>query len=204
MSTPPLLGDLPRSALPGSSTAFRRSPVVSLRVTTVAMACALTFAGVAGCAAAAPYNPSELAPDQLTSVGDICQSVIRVQPIDADYAACVESLSGSVRNVEHSRAMQQAHQACSDQALRPGSPDLAVCELQAAGARPGAPADLTFRNVAAAPSWSKSYQYASPSEVFSRAQMSCARLGLDPASYAFAQCVADLQASLFDADNPMQ
>ncbi len=49
----------------------------------------------------------------------------------------------------------------------------------------------------------KSYFYASPSETHHRMQLSCARLGLDPASGAFADCVAGLQASLFAADNPM-
>ena len=49
-----------------------------------------------------------------------------------------------------------------------------------------------------------SYFSASNDEVHRREQEACAQTGFDPVSggLVFAQCVADLQSNLFDADNP--
>jgi hypothetical protein len=50
----------------------------------------------------------------------------------------------------------------------------------------------------------KDYAYASRREIHHREELSCAGLGIDPGSGAFATCVASLDAALFRADNPMQ
>ena len=51
---------------------------------------------------------------------------------------------------------------------------------------------------------SGSYFYASQRELYRREQLSCTRLGLARADGALAECVADLDGRLFEADNPTQ
>jgi hypothetical protein len=51
------------------------------------------------------------------------------------------------------------------------------------------------------PAWpATSYFSASNGEVHRREVAACAQIGDDPSTFANAQCVADLQSSLFDAD----
>jgi hypothetical protein len=49
-----------------------------------------------------------------------------------------------------------------------------------------------------------SYFYASNAEVHRREGSACAEIGYDPASVGFAQCVANLQSDLSEADHPLQ
>jgi hypothetical protein len=74
----------------------------------------------------------------------------------------------------------------------------------AGNAGPGAAALSPAAAVGPEPGLRKSYPYASNHELRHREQLSCDRLGLDPSGDAFAKCVADLDAALFNADNPMQ
>lgn len=163
----------------------------------VAAALAATLAGTAS---AAPYNPQYLPPDQLAEVGRICQSVIRVQPGEAHYVGCVESLSDSWRGLEHARTLGEARASCLDRGLKPDTPDLAECELKLARAAPP-----TIRPVSTGgePVSGKSYFYSSPSDVRRREELSCARLGIEPGSGAFLSCVAGLQSTMFAADHPL-
>ena len=50
----------------------------------------------------------------------------------------------------------------------------------------------------------RAYWAADNAEVHRREQSACARLGLEPVGGAFVQCVAQLDASLFAANNPSQ
>jgi hypothetical protein len=168
-----------------------------------ALAGALALAAVAGGGAAArPYNPDNLAADLAAHVGQVCQSIIRVQPGEEHYDSCVESLSDSLQSSGAGRAVSQARGDCLAKGFAQGSSALAVCELQSTGAPPAEPGDDTL--VAAnEPGGAKSYFSASPHDSFRREQLACAELGFDPAGGAFGSCVADLQAALFSADNPM-
>jgi hypothetical protein len=94
-------------------------------------------------------------------------------------------------------------QTCEARGLKPGTIALSRCELdpptnQAAltDVALGAPPSVPAKHI-------KSYFYASNGEIRRREQAACVELGEDPATTAFAQCVADLQGELFDADNPM-
>jgi hypothetical protein len=158
------------------------------KAATVAIS-ALALTSAAVCAEAATSNPSTPAADQIGGVGEICQTVIRLQPNGAQYEGCVSSLSGSLQALSQDRALQQAHADCVHMAFKSESPASAECALQSSDIERGA---------------SKSYFSASPQEVFRREQLSCARLGFEPDGAAFAGCVADLQATLFAADDPMQ
>jgi hypothetical protein len=66
-----------------------------------AIATGLAAASIAGGAAAGPLDPGASPADRAAAVGDICQSVMRLWPMSADYHACVASLSRSLREAAH-------------------------------------------------------------------------------------------------------
>jgi hypothetical protein len=164
------------------------------------LAIALAFAGVATAALARPSNPD----GQLSRVGQICSSVLGVQPGQAQYDGCAESLSGSLHGANQGASLWAAHDACLDKGLKSGSADLAVCTLQSSRAKPAdiKASDLTLTGVGPAPA--KSYFSASNRDRFHREQLACAELGLNPVSSAFDGCVAGLRSNLFELDNPSQ
>ena len=178
--------------------ALQTSPAYSIRLHAGALACVLAFVGAAGCAAAGPSGG--LSPDQTFEVGRICQSTLGVEPGEAHYVGCVESLSASLNDLGRGRALARARGGCIDEGLRPDTPALAQCVLRGSDAAVMSARTVSQTNEAGAP---RSYFYTSPREVYRREQLSCARLGLDPTSRAFGGCVASLQSALFAADNPM-
>lgn len=162
--------------------------------------------GAGACAHAGPYNPDDLPAAQVASVNDDCRSVMGLRPDTANYGACVDSLMASARRFDRGEALQSGREACLNKGLRPDGPGFSVCELEAARDRPARMTGADAAEIAAVaePGGPKSYAYASPDIVYRREQLSCARLGLDPASRAFGVCVAGLQSALFAADNPAQ
>jgi hypothetical protein len=175
------------------------------RVAAIA-ASALALASISARANAGPYNPDDLPADQVANVNTACRSVMGLQPGSANYGGCIDSLMTSARGLDRGEALQSGRAACLSRGLRPGGAGFAVCELQSAHADPVKATDADATVVAAAeePGGARSYAYTSPENVFRREQLSCARLGLDPADEAFATCVASLQSALFAADNPAQ
>lgn len=170
----------------------------SIRLHATAIACVLAFAGVSGCAAAG--SPGDLSSDRASGVGQICRSILGVEPGEAHYVGCVESLSASMNALGRGRALAQARGDCIDRGMRPDTPELAECVLRGSDAPVMSARIVSQTSEAGAP---KSYFYTSPRDVYRREQLSCARLGLDPTSRAFGGCVASLQSALFAADNPM-
>lgn len=184
-----------------SSLEFPFHPVRSWRGVAATLAATLALSSAPGCAAAGPYNPDNLPLGQVSQIGEVCQSVMGVRPGEAHYVGCVESLSDSTHSLNHGRALAQARETCLDKGMRPDTPELARCVLGSTETA-SAPAVREVSETREAGS-AKSYFYASPREAHRRMEMSCATLGFDPASGAFASCVAGLQASLFAADNPL-
>ena len=159
-------------------------------------------AALATVLALAPAAPKAMAwtlddPSALRAAGDICQSAMGLRPGQAQYEACAESLQGSAQTEARGQALDMARRGCSASGAR--GADLYECELQSAR-QPGAFTRPAGRGAPAA----SSYFGASPEDRFDRSQTACARLGLDPASGAFAQCVAGLQSNLFSVDNSAQ
>ena len=169
----------------------------------------LASVALAGDSTAGPFNPDRLAPDQILRVGQICTSVIGVQPGEEHYDSCVASLSTSVRRRTRARALQSARSDCGAKGLTPDTPGMAECVLRssasgqrsASSATQGSAIDPSGGRPEAVPA--KSYFAASPGEMLDRERLSCAELGLDPTTSAFASCVSDLRSALFAADNPM-
>jgi hypothetical protein len=186
---------------------FPRRSARSWRGVTAMLAAALTLASIADCAMAGPYNPDNLPTDQVARIGEVCQSVIGVQPGESHYVRCVVSLTGSLHNLSRGHALAQARQSCLRQGVEPETAELSACVLRSAQTTPlpawAPPPATSSANDTGGARTSKSYFYASPREVHRRVEASCAQLGFDPRSDSFARCVASLRASLFAADNPM-
>jgi hypothetical protein len=164
---------------------------------------ALAVAG--GCAA----QSSRPAPQQAALIQATCRNIMRVGHSGVDLAACTESLSDSLAAREQGYADVQSDRACSGEGLTPGSAQFATCVLDRKRHYQAAPAlmavngtpQLTYdpsKDVDA----SENYYDASFDTKRRREEYSCAQLGLDPDSGGFGQCVASLDASLFNADHP--
>jgi len=159
-----------------------------------------------GCVA---QSSASLAPQQAALVRATCEKIMRVGRSGVDMAACTESLADSVAARQEGYISAQSDRACSSQGLTPGSAEFATCVLDRKRHYQGAPAlmaangtaQLTYdpgKDVGA----SQDYYDASFDTKRRREEYSCAQLGLDPDTGAFGQCVAGLDASLFNADNP--
>ena len=194
-----LLGSLRIKRQPGGRSACPR-----LARALLATVCAFAFDGAS--ASAGPYNPDNLPLNQVGRIGQICRTDMRLEPFGEQYQSCVDSLMVSAKDLNRGQAMQQSRVYCTDKGLRPGQPGFAECELQSADAHPARATGSYFAAVSDAdgPGGLKSYSRTSPRDVFRREQLSCARLGFDPDDSAFGSCVAGLQSSMFEADNPSQ
>ncbi len=195
----------------------RASPIIA--------PCVVACMSVVACASAAPYNPDQLGTGQADRVAAICQNVMGLDPSEpltwgihtgvanldtwtSHYRGCVFSLSQSLSDVNSERAASQAQDACRAKGLQPGSPDLAVCELQSTesastpAATSAATAGSTPPDQGLTPA-SGSFYHASNRALSQREDLACAELGLEPASVPFASCVANLKATFFAIDNPV-
>jgi len=192
----PILGSSPAPHSPRPASAAGRR-----RIARRALA-GLAAVGVsAGCALAAPYNPENLPAEQIAQVTEICRSVVGLQPGERAFSSCLDSLSRSAAKLDRNSALQTARHDCLAKGLQPGDPALARCEVAATddASRPVA----ASAGVTAAPAAPvKSYFYASWREAHQRQRMACAALGYDPAGVGFYNCVANLQASLFQSAHP--
>lgn len=167
----------------------------------IGLGVACLAAGAAACAPMKPYNPDHLPIAQMGSIGAVCRNTLGISGgTNSEFMACEESLSHSFAARGQADAMVAVRQNCESQGLHPGTVALSKCELRGPSAQL---AQAAYRQdidpPAATPA--KSYTNASNDEEHRRMQEACADIGYDPVSSGFGQCVADLQASLFDADN---
>ncbi len=204
-------------------TPFKRT--LLRHASSIVVPCVVVCMGSVACASAAPFNPDQLATGQVDRVAAICQNVMGLDPAEPEtwgihtgvanldnwtshYRGCVFSLSNSLTSVNAERATSEAAQACRAKGLEPGSPDLAVCVLQAAEAAPIPAATSTVTSGSEPPDHgltpaSGSFYNASHRELSQREALACAELGLEPASSPFASCVRNLKATFFAIDNPV-
>ena len=159
-----------------------------------AMAGVLSLAGLA-CLLAAPATA---APPRDGVVGRVCATTLGLDPGEKHYAACVQSLSGSLADLRADQGMAVARRACLARGMTPGAADFNECELREADAAP--PAQVVADS--APPAGGRSYFETSRQEAWRRDEMACARLGFDPAGSAFQSCTADLRGALARASMP--
>jgi hypothetical protein len=157
------------------------------------LATALAFGALAASPAAADaYNPARLGMSDIGHVRRVCAEVVGLPTDGTHYAACVQSLSASLRDLERGAAVREARAACLRQGLAPDTAALAECELDSARSAGG---PIAAVDSAPRPRGG-SYFSVPPAEGRRRGQLACAALGFDPAGEAFAACAANLQAAL--------
>ncbi len=174
---------------PGRSSAPRRLRPVIVSATVGLVASALLATGPA---AANPFGSEGIGPPQAEQAGEVCRRVMGLEPGETQFDSCVGSLSRDLRGQQEGLLLMVARQACLRRGLPVGSADLAECELDTARSMP---ASEHLHTSATLPRASTSFFRTTPGEAFQRAQSSCAALGLEPVSDAFASCVANLNAS---------
>jgi len=183
-------------------------------------------AAVSACAVETPFNPDNLAADQLARVSGICQTVMGLspdEPLDggywmnngrldyytSHYRGCIVSLSDSLQNVMDAQMTQEADADCRAKGLEPGSPDLALCVLNSVNSHsPSAARQATIALSATPvsqnlPPASGSFYNASPGETARREQVACAALGFSPSHSAFNSCVKGLSDTFYTIDHPI-
>ncbi len=117
------------------------------------------------------------------------------------YRGCITSLSDSAMGISQLQANGRADHDCRARGYASGSPDLALCVLEAkdqvhsTGLQTAATMPLPAAN--------GSFFYARPGETHRREQIACAALGLEPAGQDFTNCVKSLDDTFFAIDNPI-
>ncbi len=130
-----------------------------------------------------------------------CTDVMGIRAGFAEFDACGTSLAETVRIINNSNAIARANDHCESQGLTKGSADLAKCVVVSKQAEGLAPASLAPANVGGLTR--TSYFSMSNSQQHERVELSCAQLGLHPASGDFKYCVMDLKQAIFAVQNPM-
>jgi hypothetical protein len=157
----------------------------------------LALAGAASLALPAAAAEAAAPPSPIDTV---CRAVMGLEPGEARFVGCVDSLGGSLHAAKRDQALARSREACRDRGLEAGSPALAVCAVEGRGAVAATP--IAAVDADAAPRAAKSWSYAPNGERRRRERLACASLGLDPTGQAFDGCAAGLAAALFAADNP--
>jgi hypothetical protein len=133
------------------------------------------------------------------SAAEVCQSTMGLQPGQSQYEACFESLKSTTRDIGRAKILDRARADCRAHDPQ-DAPDLAECELRESWTMPASTATSSVTQ----PKLGRTYFGETNGDHYRREQLSCARLGLDPAGGAFDNCVASLQSAMFAADNPMR
>jgi hypothetical protein len=187
-----------RGSLPSAQANLaRRDGKLSALSLGLAMILGAAVLATTGCAAQAG-GLQTLPTARQAQAGELCGSVLGLDPAFRRYQDCAASLAQSAARIDQTQALQAARNACLEKGAGAGSGGLAECELKTAAsagpdlsARPGAPTATPV----------KSYAYASWREVRQREQLACARLGFEPLQRDFAECVASLDSALSASDH---
>jgi len=162
-----------------------RSRDAKVRRITAAMTAGLLLTG---CATATPKTLANLTVDETQTIDQTCQQTFGARPGDVYFDACRTSLASAMAQRDDAQRLAKVTADCARAGGQPGSSEQALCVL-------GAPAS-------AAPQRLKSLTVVSPAEVHRRIQLSCAKLGLDPAAIAFSNCVTEFEGQLTAAVYP--
>lgn len=131
-----------------------------------------------------------------TMVRQTCSEIMGLR-VGPEAEACGGSLADSVRVLQDASLTAQADQTCAQQGLALGAAEHAKCIVKFRRASEHA---ALFSNneppaVPEAQPW-QSYFSMSRSQQEERAELSCAQLGLHPASGGFWHCVSDLKFAI--------
>lgn len=130
-------------------------------------------------------------------VRQTCSEIMGLR-VGPEAEACGGSLADTVRVVHDFNLTAQADEACAQQGLSRGAAEHSKCvvKLRRASEHTALFAPTTAPEaVPEAQPW-QSYHSLSRTEQEERAELSCAQVGLHPASGGFSHCVADLKFAI--------
>lgn len=167
-------------------------------------ALAIPALAVVGCAHITRPQTYGLDESSAALVRQTCQEVMGIRAGFAEFDACSNSLADSVRSLHDSNLIARANDVCESQGHEKGSADLAKCVVISKRAEAQtAAANLKPASVPADGLMKVSYFSMSNSQQHERVELSCAQLGLHPATGSFRSCVMDLKQAIFTVQNPM-
>jgi len=157
---------------------------------------------LSGCASL--FSPNNFGLDQSGAqlVRQTCTEIMGLRN-GPEYQACSVSLAETVRNLHDAALTVQADQSCEQQGLARGTVEQAKCVVMfRRSTQASNVANTQADPVPAAQPW-QSYFSMSEAQREERAELSCAQLGLHPATGRFWHCVGDLKYTIanirFDA-----
>ena len=129
-------------------------------------------------------------------VRQTCSEIMGLR-VGPEAEACGGSLADTVRVLQDARLTAQADQSCEQQELARGAAEHAKCvvKFRRASERSALFASAQSATVPEAQPW-QSYFSMNRSQQEERAELSCAQLGLHPASGGFWHCVTDLRYAI--------
>jgi hypothetical protein len=163
---------------------------------------------LASCAAF-QSDAKEVVPQQTAAIEATCTKVMRLHKWQAQFEACVSSLSGATASVVKSDCVNNAYRSCAQTGLKRETPEFSRCVLDSeniqrdAGSLPtGAAAELNAAYITSADSNPEDYLESTFKMRHRREQYACAQLGLEPDTGAFVSCVNNLDMEIFLVDHP--
>jgi hypothetical protein len=164
---------------------------------------AVPLLAAAGCANLNHVPTYGLEPGGAALVRQACHEVMGIGTGFMEFDACADSLAQSVQTRNEAELISRTHAHCQREGYETGTVDLAKCVVLSketvARASPVGLAPLLASNGPP----ERSYWSVSVSQQNQRMELSCAHLGLHPASAAFGQCVANLKNALLFLQNPL-
>jgi hypothetical protein len=159
-------------------------------------ALAVSVFGLAGCAGFSAPQKFGLDESGAQLVRQTCNEIMGLRN-GPEFEACGGSLSETVRNLQNAALTAQADQACEQQGFARGSVEQAksVVMFRRSPSGPLLASTEPMAVAAAVPEaqpW-QSYFSMSQAQQEERAELSCAQLGLHPATGYFWHCVSDLK-----------
>ncbi len=162
----------------------------------------LPVLAVVGCASAPRLHSYGLDPDNAALVHKTCSEVMGLRAGFQEYDACGDSLAQSVRVLNDSRLTAHASNQCQAQGHAAGSTDLARCVVMSKR-QPVAHPTFLASQPASNGLTNASYFSLSRVQQAERVELSCAQLGLHPATTGFNHCVVTMKQAFFEIQNPM-
>lgn len=153
---------------------------------------ASTF-GLIGCSS----YPSTYGLDEgnASMVRQTCNEIMGLRS-GPELEACGGSLADTVRALRDARLTAEADRSCSEQGLLRGTPEQAKCVVTfRRTAQNSLVTNPDVPSVPAVEPWT-SYFSMNYSQQAERAELSCAQVGLHPATNGFWSCVSDLRHSI--------
>jgi hypothetical protein len=165
-------------------------------------ALAVPLLAAAGCANMSRAPTYGLEPGGAALVRQACTDVMGIRSGFAEFEACADSLSETVRALNDGRLITQASAHCEREGHSSGTVELAKCVVLTKETLDPDSSGLAPLLTSNGPP-SRSYWSVSLSQQSQRMELSCAHLGLHPASAGFGKCVANLRNALLMLQNPL-